>query len=439
MARIDNLSNFLTDVATAIKEKKGDNTPILASEFDTEITNLPSGGGIVSKELKDINFFDYDGTCLYSYTMEEFANVTELPPLPEKDGFTYTQWNWTLSDIKGENSPVDVGTQCITSDGWSRVYFELGDLRCDPYFALGVNGTVEVDWGDGSPTQTMTNTNANHTKLYHKYATGGKYVIKFKPISGYVTISGNDSGTAGSRLLSKVSSTTNDTSNMVYAESIYKIELGENVQITSCGCKNLHNLESINLPDSSTIGNPTWGFYGCSNLKFVSFPSGMTNLKQNIFQSAGIRRMSLPKSCTFMLGYGVYQTPDLSVLRIPSQFTGFGSRAFQYCQLLRLVIPEKVTSISTYVFYDMYRCESLKFLGNVTKIEAYNFSNCYALLEIDLSNCTSVPTIATSNVFTSVDSACKVIVPDDLYDTWIADANWSAHAGRIIKHSDYYI
>jgi hypothetical protein len=45
MARIDNLSNFLTDVASAIKEKKGDDTNILASDFDTEIANLPTGGG----------------------------------------------------------------------------------------------------------------------------------------------------------------------------------------------------------------------------------------------------------------------------------------------------------------------------------------------------------------------------------------------------------
>ena len=44
MARVDTLTNFLTDVADAIKNKKGDDTPILASEFDTEITNLPSGG-----------------------------------------------------------------------------------------------------------------------------------------------------------------------------------------------------------------------------------------------------------------------------------------------------------------------------------------------------------------------------------------------------------
>lgn len=44
MARIDTLSNYLTDIATAIKTKKGDETPINASKFDEEIANLPSGG-----------------------------------------------------------------------------------------------------------------------------------------------------------------------------------------------------------------------------------------------------------------------------------------------------------------------------------------------------------------------------------------------------------
>ena len=44
MARIDNLTNYLTDVSQAIKDKKGDQTAIPAKDFDTEIANLPSGG-----------------------------------------------------------------------------------------------------------------------------------------------------------------------------------------------------------------------------------------------------------------------------------------------------------------------------------------------------------------------------------------------------------
>ena len=44
MARTDTLRNFLADIASAIKAKKGDDTAIPAAEFDTEIENLPSGG-----------------------------------------------------------------------------------------------------------------------------------------------------------------------------------------------------------------------------------------------------------------------------------------------------------------------------------------------------------------------------------------------------------
>ena len=45
MARIDTLTNFLTDIAAAIKAKKGDDTAIPAANFDTEIANLTLGGG----------------------------------------------------------------------------------------------------------------------------------------------------------------------------------------------------------------------------------------------------------------------------------------------------------------------------------------------------------------------------------------------------------
>ena len=45
MARTDTLTNFLTDVAEAIRTKGGTTDTINASEFDTAIANLPSGGG----------------------------------------------------------------------------------------------------------------------------------------------------------------------------------------------------------------------------------------------------------------------------------------------------------------------------------------------------------------------------------------------------------
>ena len=45
MARTDTLGHFLTDVADAIRTKTGSSETIIASDFDTEIENIPSGGG----------------------------------------------------------------------------------------------------------------------------------------------------------------------------------------------------------------------------------------------------------------------------------------------------------------------------------------------------------------------------------------------------------
>ena len=87
MARTDNLTNFLTDVASAIKTKKGDDTPILASDFDTEIENLPSGGGdenatidysLISKTGTNSKIINYAITKVPSFDATGYTSFKEL-------------------------------------------------------------------------------------------------------------------------------------------------------------------------------------------------------------------------------------------------------------------------------------------------------------------------------------------------------------------------
>lgn len=51
MARTNNITDFLTDVADAIKEKTGDSTAIPASQFDTKIASIETGGIYQEKSL----------------------------------------------------------------------------------------------------------------------------------------------------------------------------------------------------------------------------------------------------------------------------------------------------------------------------------------------------------------------------------------------------
>ena len=55
----------------------------------------------------------------------------------------------------------------------------------------------------------------------------------------------------------------------------------------------------------------------------------------------------------------------------------------------------------------------------------------------DFSNHTVVPTLSNTNAFINIPSDCKIIVPDNLYDEWIAATNWSTYSSKIIKKSDW--
>ena len=59
MARIDTLSNFLTDVADSIREKTGNTEPIACEDFDTEIESIETGGG--DFKITDGSYLFYSG------------------------------------------------------------------------------------------------------------------------------------------------------------------------------------------------------------------------------------------------------------------------------------------------------------------------------------------------------------------------------------------
>lgn len=85
MARIDNLTNFLSDVAAAIKEKKGTSELISARNFDTEILNLVTGESDGSSNL--LTFDSKEAMEAYTEATEDCVALikTGNPPLVAQD------------------------------------------------------------------------------------------------------------------------------------------------------------------------------------------------------------------------------------------------------------------------------------------------------------------------------------------------------------------
>ena len=92
MARTNNLTNFLTDVAGAIKEKKGSETDIPAANFDTEIRNLPSQGTYEEKTISITQNGTQTVTPSQGYdAIDELTINASVQPSLQSKSYSFTQ------------------------------------------------------------------------------------------------------------------------------------------------------------------------------------------------------------------------------------------------------------------------------------------------------------------------------------------------------------
>ena len=373
------------------------------------ITGTMAGGG-EPVQSKDVNFIDYDGTVLHSYTVAEAAALTALPPLPSHDGLICQGWNWTLADIKALGRAVTVGAMYITDDGKTRIYIHLEEGRTSPKLGCCPNGTVTVDWGDGTTPDTLTGTSVSTVKWTptHEYSAAGDYVIKLS-VSGSVSFAGINSSNQYSYLLRYSSGT--DTRNRVYQNAIQKVEIGDSV---------------------TSIGN--YAFYNCYSLSSITIPDSVTSIGSNAFSSCySLSSITIPDSVTSIGSNAFSNCYSLSSITIPNSVTSIDSYAFAYCRSLSsITIPDSVTSIGNYAFSNCSSLPSITIPNSVTSIGGNAFTNCYGVRYYDFTRHTAVPTLSNTNAFNGISADCEIRVPAALADAWKAATNWSTYADHIV-------
>ena len=374
------------DGALAALAEKGVEVPegSTAAALPKLIGNIQIGSPVVQK--KDISFYDYDGTLLYSYTIEEANALTALPAGPTHKGLVFDGWNWSLDNVKSLTRPMNIGAMYITDDGTTRIYIHLEDGRTSPMLGICPNGTVTVDWGDGTAPNTLTGTSLSTVKWTptHHYADPGDYVIRLT-VDGTAGMYGTNNANGHSYLLRYGSS--NDARNYVYQNAIQKVEIGNGIR----------------------IGN--YAFLHCHSLASITIPYGMTNIGNYTFQYCY----------------------SLASITIPDCVTSIGSYTFQYCHsLANFTIPCGVTSIGIYAFQYCYPLASLTISDGVTSIGSYAFYSCYSVAYYDFTSHTSVPALSNTNAFNGIPADCEIRVPASLAEEWKAATNWATYADYIV-------
>jgi hypothetical protein len=437
------------------------------------VTVNVSGGGGSSANKKQINFIDYDGTILHSYTKSEWQSVTALPSNPSHTGLTAQGWNWTKAQIDAQltaapDGDVWVGQMYITTSGDTEIDVSFVDsTRLSPYLSCAVNGTITIDWGDNS-TSTVTGTSLTSRKdTQHVYASTGDYTITIHVESGSWAFY----GTSAYTLLNKNSGTQN--ANRVYSNCVQNVRIGADTSVGTSAFYNCYSLASVTIPSGVTsIGTSV--FYNCYSLASVTIPSGVTSIENSAFYNCySLASVTIPSGVTSIGNSAFYNCYSLASVTIPSGVTNIGNSAFNNCyslasvtipsgvtniggsafnnclslasvttlsgvmsiensafyncySLASVTIPSGVTSIGGSAFYNCHSLASVMIPSSVTSIRDSAFRSCYGMAEYHIKP-TTPPTLGTT-VFNSIQSDCVIYVPSASLTVYQEATNWSTYA-----------
>lgn len=400
--------------------KNGVYTPSEGYLFSSVSVNVPTFDERGVDEL-DVNFIDYDGVVLYSYTKSEFLSLTSMPTNPAHTGLVSQGWNWTLEDAKAwvsAHGSLTVGQSYVTDDGDTRIYIHVDNANRSTFkLNFGAPAGTIIVWGDGN-----TSAVSGAVTETHEYGAAGNYVIKIRSLSP-ITISNY---TESTNLFGSVASGAPDR---VYDTMVERIELGDNV--TALGPNALqfcYGLRTITIPDTM-ISIGSLAFRCCYGLQAFVAPSTLMMMGDSaFFYNHALKRVSLNRSVDmgtniFYYCYALNGTIDFG-------YSVIDSYVCDNCYNLSAVNLGAQTIIGQYAFRNNLGLTQIVIPETVSQIKQYAFYGCTGLKAIYVQRSTP-PTLASSTCLSGIPADCVIYVPSGSVDTYKAASNWSVYATQI--------
>lgn len=343
MARTDTLGNFLTDVADAIRTKKGTTEAIVASDFDTEISNLPSGTGEAPAIGMTIDKWSTNGQA------EEITiyGMTEIPAYYLGARASTVSQNNSINMVKKITIPDDVTQIGDTAFGGKRWLTTINlpeTITSIGSYAFYQNMALELSSLPSSVTKLGTYTFADCTKLSFETLPDGITEIPNYCFSGCTAITPK-SLPAG---------------------------------LTSLGSyafNNCKNLALTTIPDGIT-SIPTYCFYGCTAMPLSSLPDTITKIEARGFENC----------------------KELCITKLPDSLTTLGNSAFLYCDKMNITeLPSGLTRIPDNCFGQCTGLTIKTLPNSVIEIASWGFSKCTGLIQLSMNNVTTMSGSYTSN------------------------------------------
>lgn len=449
-------SQYLTDIADAIRAKDGSQNTYTPSQMPQAILDIPSGG---ESDPIAVRFLDFDGTVVDELTDQELTALTELPSAPDHTQdeipLTFDEWNWLLADIKTFRTAnptwtVNVGANYHTTDGKTHL---IQDTPVDEFLAcIKASSGLVIDWGDGSPTETSQDFWLNHT-----YITKGKYDLTITGTGTLKDISFGSRNTGSYFFIKEIRLSSdiqisNDSTSYVYSlMNVRSISYPSN--LTKC-CTTQDNLiEWVSIPRGATTiqtlgcclkyqpmiyGQTSFSYKEYSkSLKEALIPSSAGTLSSGTFSyNSSLERASVKANVTSLPNDFFRECSALKEVELPDTITTIGDYAFNTCEsLTKIKLPASLTTIGSWVFYKCYSLREIEIPSMVTSIGGWTFADTRAI--IIRMKPTTPPTV-TSNPFGSNSYIPELIIVPYSADHSILNAyqtatNWSSYASKMVE------
>lgn len=419
-------------------------------------------------EEKDVTFYDWDGTVLYSYSTAEALTLDAMPEIPDRSsvGLYDGVWNWTLEEMKEcvrdiKMCAIGANYETIpnrTIHDYPPTYIDVKmdivktiDLKSDR------GGTFTFDWGDGTRETITLSANG---KASHTYSDEEKHTIKIEHGTGSV-----------------YNFSIPDSSGWC----ILSMRLGEQPPVFIGG----HNLESINIPPSYT-GFTNLMFIGniyhnqCPRLKHLTLPRGIGTTYQE--QPVIVAGWGVDGGMTVATTYNMYKAsggafggyysllhnfllpscrssdwpaigPGGRTMRdgshgMPQDIKSFPPSGQDIYALANFTLQEGIglkklrcgSGVTTLKFESLSHTESADIYipSSVTKIDGGDFIGRYNPVFCARSlhlQATTPPTIGQN----SDQLACRIYVPAEAVYIYKQATNWSVYSDFIFAETEEVI
>ncbi len=346
---------------------------------------------------EDIIFYDFDGTIVARYTLEQAAALTALPTPPAHEGFTFQEWNHTLSEVTSTTHALDVGANYITTDGKTVMVVGMsntggvsasGTVKLNFYQSQSAGVSISVD---GKTAQTVSGTGNVSLSLpgWSMSPTAADKTITFTPADGVTFYFSSFTGiTSGYYTLTpqvkNIAVGAGYTFGAALSSGFYS-----NIPVGLTSVKLQNQLRSKCCVVPRAVTSITFDPSAQDTTRVLSLPRNAGITANEIYSS--IERFIYPDaaaSCTSSLKCAKYVCfPDnatsvtvsgsrLQKIRLPTG--AFTLNRVSADQLTRFTVPARAT---------------------VNLNSNYLFNNCYNLREVVWENCTLTNTTATDEVF----------------------------------------